>query len=174
MGSGRLSALAVLATLAGFWMTGPARADGAGSGQPAADQAPPDLPDDGSGELPHFPKAKPPQPLPEPVCDATRADAGDWLLGHWTGTGVRLEVRRQGAGVVWHLSGDNVASKFNVSAVNGLSGTATALSPCTVSLSAGAPSAFVFEAVLTEDGQLFGYATDPDGDDIRFSLRHGS
>ena len=34
-------------------------------------------------DFPQGPKAPPPEPLPEAVCDTARPDAGDWLVGNW-------------------------------------------------------------------------------------------
>lgn len=122
-------------------------------------------------ELPQFPKSGPPDSLPEPVCDTTRADGGDWLLGHWVSPHSRWEFHRQDGALHWVLE-----RKGSVNDTLGwdegarLDGAVTAVSPCSFTLDGG-NGQFVMNAVLTDGGKVFGVAVNPKGDSVRFLLR---
>lgn len=121
-------------------------------------------------ELPHFPKAGPPQPLPEPACDTTRPDGGDWLLGRWVAPETRFEFTRSGSGVSWTMSRKSVADEFGWRDGTTISGQAEAVTACTLRLTAG-EGAFTFNGVLTEEGRIYGYAANTKGQHVRFVLR---
>jgi hypothetical protein len=122
-------------------------------------------------ELPKFPKAGPPQPLPEATCDVGKADAGDWLLGGWVAPQTRLTFRRQGADIAWSMDRKGSGGEFGWQEGAVIDGRVAAVSACTLRLVAGTDGAFTFEGVLTEDGRIFGYATNKAGADVRFVLR---
>lgn len=122
-------------------------------------------------ELPQFPKIGPPQPLPEAPCDTAKASTGDWLIGRWVAPQTKWEFTRQGDAVTWTLDRKgSVNTDFGWQDGARITGTAEAVTGCTVSLVAG-QGAFRFEGVLTENGKLFGYATNTKGDNVRFTLR---
>lgn len=122
-------------------------------------------------DLPQFPKIGPPEPLPEATCDTARASDGAWLLGRWVAPQARWEFARDAGGIGWVLDQkSSVGSNFGWREGAQITGTVTKVTGCTVQLSAGA-GAFAFEGVLTEAGKLYGFATNPKGEHVRFVLR---
>lgn len=121
-------------------------------------------------ELPHFPKASPPQPLPDPPCDAARPDGGDWVIGNWVGPQTRLRFTRTAEGIRWTLDRKGAGGEFGWQDGATLDGRVTAASACTLRLEAGG-GAFVFDGVRTEDGRIYGFATNRAGATVRFLLR---
>ena len=121
--------------------------------------------------LPQFPKAGPPNPLPEAACDTRRADAGDWLLGRWVGPQTALAFTRGGESITWVMDRKSNAGEFGWTAGAVFDGRVAAVTGCTVRLTAGPDDAFVFEGVLTGEGRLYGYAVNKAGADVRFVLR---
>lgn len=120
--------------------------------------------------LPQFPKAGPPQPLPEAGCDTAQASDGAWLLGRWVAPQSRWEFTRDGQAIAWSLERKgNLNGEFGWQDGTRITGTAESVSPCTVHLVAG-QGAFRFEGVLL-DGKVFGYAANTKGDHVRFTLR---
>jgi len=125
-------------------------------------------------DLPQGPKAPPPDPLPEPLCDAARPDSGDWLVGRWVMPYGRWDIRREAGGLAWTLE-----QKPDINAALGwkdgarIDGTVQAVSACTLRLVAGegGGTAFAFDGVRTEDGRIYGYATSRAGQRIRWTLR---
>lgn len=121
-------------------------------------------------ELPKFPKARPPQPLPDATCDVGKADSGDWLLGGWVAPETRFLFTRSGKAIAWTMDRRGGVGEFGWQEGAVITGTVAAVSACSVRLVAGG-GAFAFEGVLTEDGKIYGYATNKAGNDIRFVLR---
>ena len=146
-------------------------------------------------ELPKFPKARPPQPLPEATCDVDKADAGDWLLGGWVAPETRFQFSRTAKGIVWTMDRKGAGGEFGWQDGAVIDGRVATLSACSVGLVAGESpqtngmpakpagespqvdrpgdggAAVTFEGVLTEDGKIYGYATNKAGNDVRFVLR---
>ncbi|HSV29500.1 MAG TPA: hypothetical protein VLL76_08070, partial [Candidatus Omnitrophota bacterium] len=52
-------------------------------------------------DLPQFPKAGPPQPLPEASCDTALPNNGEWLVGRWVSPQTRWSFARQGQAIAW-------------------------------------------------------------------------
>ncbi len=121
-------------------------------------------------DMPKFPKARPPQPLPDATCDVGKADSGDWLLGGWVAPQTRLTFSRPARDLVWTMDRKGGGGEFGWQEGAVIDGTVAAVSACSVRLVAGG-GAFVFEGVLTEDGRIYGYATNKAGTDVRFVLR---
>ena len=121
-------------------------------------------------DLPHFPKAAPPQPLPDPSCDATKADTGAWLIGNWVGPRTRLQFTRTAQGIHWILNRQGGADEFGWQDGATIDGMVTTVSACTVQLKAGG-GPFVFDGVRTEEGHIYGYATNQAGAAVRLLLR---
>ncbi|HLO76721.1 MAG TPA: hypothetical protein VK196_09740 [Magnetospirillum sp.] len=122
-------------------------------------------------DLPQFPKAAPPEPLPEPFCDTRAANTGDWLLGRWVAPQSRWEFTRSGSGIAWTLDRKGGMNQdFGWQDGTQITGTVEAATGCTVALVAG-QGAFRFEGVLTESGKLYGFATSRKGEVVRFTLR---
>jgi hypothetical protein len=125
-------------------------------------------------DLPQGPKAPPPDPLPEPLCDVARPDSGDWLVGRWVMPYGRWEIRRDGKGLTWTLD-----QKPNINASLGwkdgarLDGRVEAVSACTLRLvgQEGAETVFSFDGVSTDDGRIYGYAMNRTGQKVRWTLR---
>ncbi len=122
-------------------------------------------------ELPKFPKARPPQPLPEATCDVDRANSGDWLLGGWVAPQTRFHFSRPGKDIVWTMDRKGGGDEFGWQEGATIDGRVAAVSACTLRLVAGPDGAFTFEGVLTEGGMIYGYATNKAGDAVRFVLR---
>lgn len=122
--------------------------------------------------LPQFPKAAPPEPLPEPICDTALANNGAWLLGRWVAPQTRWEFTRAAdGGIAWTLDRKGSINRdFGWAEGATISGTAEKVSGCTVALKAG-EGAFAFEGVLTDSGKLYGFASNAKGDHVRFVLR---
>jgi hypothetical protein len=118
--------------------------------------------------LPQFPKIGPPDPLPEATCDTAQASSGAWLLGRWVAPRTRLDVSGQAPGMAWTMDrgggGDEFGWKSDARAEGGVAD----LSGCSVRLVSGD---FVFHAVLTEEGRLYGFATSKAGTDVRMVFR---
>ena len=122
-------------------------------------------------ELPQFPKAAPPEPLPDAFCDTKAPNSGDWLLGRWVAPQSRWEFTRKGNAIAWVLDRKGgMNGDFGWQDGTQIDGTVEAVSGCTVTLVAG-QGAFRFEGVLTESGKLFGFATSRRGEVVRFTLR---
>lgn len=122
-------------------------------------------------DLPQFPKIGPPEPLPEATCDTQATNNGAWLLGRWVAPQARWEFVRGDGAIAWTLDQKGgVGANFGWREGAQITGTVTRLSACTVSLSAG-EGAFAFEGVLTDGGKLYGFATNPKGEHVRFVLR---
>ncbi len=126
--------------------------------------------EDDGGNLPQFPKIRPPQPLPEAACDTTLANNGDWLLGRWVAPQTRFEFSRAAPAIQWSLDRKGTSDEFGWQSGAIITGTVTTVTGCTARLSAGG-DAFVFEGVLTDEGKLYGYATNKAGAAVRFVLR---
>jgi hypothetical protein len=126
---------------------------------------------DGDDKLPQFPKVRPPSPLPETTCDASRPGGGDWLVGRWVGPQTVLSFSRGANSLAWVLDRKSAAGEFGWAAGGTIEGIVVAATACTVRLTAGPDGAFVFEGVLTEEGRLYGYAVNKAGADVRFTLR---
>jgi len=125
----------------------------------------------GAQELPQFPKAGPPQPLPEASCDTSLANNGEWLLGRWVAPQTRWEFTRSGGTIAWTLDRKGgLNADFGWQDGAQITGTVENVTGCTVMLVAG-EGAFRFEGVLTETGKLFGFATNRKGEAVRFTLR---
>jgi len=129
-----------------------------------------------AGKMPQFPKIRPPQPLPEAICDTGRASGGEWLLGRWVGPQTALAFARgsdvQGGGsITWVLDRKSAAGEFGWAPGATIDGKVAAVSPCTVRLVAGPDDAFVLDGVLTDEGRLYGTAVNKDGANVRFVLR---
>ncbi|MDA8231873.1 MAG: hypothetical protein M0006_11095 [Magnetospirillum sp.] len=124
----------------------------------------------GAQELPHFPKAGPPEPLPEASCDTAQPSNGDWLLGHWVAPQTRFEFARKGAGIGWVMDRKAEADDFGWRQGGVIEGKVAEITGCTVRLTAGDDD-FVFEGVLTGEGKLYGYAVNKAGRNVRFLLR---
>lgn len=122
-------------------------------------------------DLPQGPKAGPPEPLPDAACDTGVASDGAWLLGRWVAPQARWEFARADASIAWTLDQKGaVGANFGWREGARITGTVTRVTGCTVALSAG-EGAFAFEGVLTESGKLYGFATNPKGERVRFVLR---
>lgn len=121
--------------------------------------------------FPQSPKVGPPEPLPEATCDTALANSGDWLLGRWVGPQARWEFIRNGGAITWTLDRKGgMNADFGWQDGTQITGTTDKVTGCTVSLVAG-QGAFRFEGVLTESGKLFGFAANPKGEVVRFTLR---
>jgi hypothetical protein len=125
-------------------------------------------------ELPKGPKAPPPEPLPDAPCDAARPDSGEWLLGHWVAPYAKWEFRRDGAALAWTLEQKPDINRdlgYKEGAV--LNGKIDEVSACTLKLTAreNGETAFAFEGVRTEDGKIYGYASNQKGQGARWTLR---
>lgn len=122
-------------------------------------------------ELPQFPKAGPPEPLPEASCDTGLANNGEWLLGRWVAPQAKWEFARANGGIAWTLDRKGgMNQEFGWRDGAQISGTADKVTGCTVHLTAG-EGAFQFEGVLTDGGKLYGFATNTKGERVRFTLR---
>lgn len=123
-------------------------------------------------DLPKFPKAGPPQPLPEPECDIALANNGQWLLGAWVAPQARWAFTRNQAGrIAWTMERKPQADEgFGWQPGAVIEGEVTAVTGCTVALAAG-EGAFAFEGVLGDVGRLYGFATNQAGRQVRFVLR---
>jgi hypothetical protein len=120
--------------------------------------------------LPQFPKAGPPQPLPEAACDTAQASDGAWLIGRWVAPRTRWEFTREDGAIAWSMERKgNLNAEFGWQDGTRIAGTAETVTACTVALVAG-QGAFRFEGVLI-DGKLFGYAANTKGEHVRFTLR---
>ena len=131
---------------------------------PAAAQDDPD-------HFPQSPKIGPPRALPEPGCDTSRADGGDWLLGRWVGPQTKLSFGRSGPAITWVLDRASAAGEFGWAPGGTIDGKVASASACSVHLVAGPDDAFVFDGVLTEEGRLYGNAVNKAGANVRFVLR---
>jgi hypothetical protein len=122
-------------------------------------------------DLPQFPKAGPPQPLPEAICDTGAASSGDWLVGRWVAPQTRWEFARKDGGLTWTMDRKGaIAEDFGWTEGTSIGGAVDHASACTVALSGGG-GAFVFHGVLSDGGKLYGYATNRRGETVRFILR---
>lgn len=122
-------------------------------------------------ELPKFPKAGPPEPLPEPACDTALPNNGEWLVGRWVSPQTKWSFARQGHAIAWTMERKSALSDgFGWQEGTTINGLVDKVTGCTVQMSAG-EGKFVFEGVQTDGGKLYGYATNPKGDHVRFTLR---
>lgn len=121
-------------------------------------------------DLPQSPKIGPPEPLPDPACDTRIANNGAWLPGRWVAPQARWEFTAKDDGIAWSLDQKAVGASFGWREGARITGMVTKVTGCTLQLSAG-EGAFVFEGVLTEAGKIYGFATNPKGEHIRFVLR---
>jgi hypothetical protein len=122
-------------------------------------------------ELPQFPKAGPPEPLPEPSCDISLPNNGAWLVGRWVAPQSRWEFVRDGAAITWTLERKGGLNQdFGWQDGTLITGSADKLTGCTVHLVAG-QGAFQFDGVLTDSGKIYGFATSRKGEVVRFTLR---
>ncbi|CAA7613199.1 hypothetical protein [Magnetospirillum sp. UT-4] len=122
-------------------------------------------------DLPQFPKAGPPEPLPEAPCDTALANNGEWLLGRWVSPQSRWEFTRKDGAILWSLDRKgSAAGDFGWYESTRIDGRVDKVTGCTVAMTAG-QGAFVFEGVLTDPGKLFGFATNAKGAHVRFTLR---
>ncbi|MGE5547710.1 MAG: hypothetical protein ACM33T_12485 [Solirubrobacterales bacterium] len=122
-------------------------------------------------ELPKFPKAAPPEPTPDPICDTAKPSGGDWLLGRWVAPNTKWSFERAGGAIGWTLERKgSINQDFGWQDGATITGTVDKVSGCTVSLKAGQGD-FLFDGVLTEDGKLYGYAVNKAGQTVRFVLR---
>lgn len=125
----------------------------------------------GAQELPKFPKAGPPEPLPEPACDTALPNNGEWLIGRWVSPQTKWSFARQAQSIAWTMDRKGALGEgFGWQDGATITGTVDKVSGCTVTMSAG-QGAFVFEGVLTDGGKLYGFATNKKGDHVRFTLR---
>lgn len=124
-------------------------------------------------EMPRFPKAGPPEPLPDASCDTAMADTGEWLVGRWVAPMARWEFMRQGAGLVFRLDQKSgINNDFGWREGASITGTVQAVTGCTVKLAASDGGAvFAFDGVLTEGGKIYGAASNKAGQSVRYVLR---
>ncbi|CAA7616271.1 conserved exported hypothetical protein [Candidatus Terasakiella magnetica] len=125
-------------------------------------------------ELPQGPKAPPPEPLPEAICDTSIASTGEWLLGRWVAPYAKWQFQASPAGLTFAFEQKpdiNRALGWKDGAT--FDGKVAAVSPCSLKLVAGdnGEAAFVFEGVRTEDGKIYGFATNKGGQRARWVLR---
>ncbi|MGE5504936.1 MAG: hypothetical protein ACM31L_10980 [Actinomycetota bacterium] len=124
-------------------------------------------------ELPQGPKAGPPQPLPDPECDTSLPNNGEWLVGRWVAPLSKWEFTRNGKDLAFRFEqkpGHNAEYGWRDGAV--ITGTVTKLSGCTVEMGAREGDAsFTFEGVQIDGGRIFGYAISTDGKHVRYTLR---
>lgn len=122
-------------------------------------------------DLPQFPKIAPPEPLPDAICDTTKPNDGQWLVGRWVAPQSRWEFTRNGTAITWVLDRKGgMNTDFGWQDGTQIDGVADKVTGCTVHLTAG-QGAFQFDGVLTEGGKLFGFATNRKGENVRFTLR---
>jgi hypothetical protein len=122
-------------------------------------------------ELPKFPKAGPPEPLPEATCDTAIANNGEWLVGRWVAPQTKWEFSRKDGGLIWTMDRKgSIANDFGWVDGTQIGGPVDKASGCTVALSGG-NGAFMFEGVLSDGGKLYGFATNKRGEHVRFILR---
>lgn len=125
----------------------------------------------GAADLPQFPKAGPPGPLPEPACDTGLANSGEWLVGRWVAPHTKWSFTRQGQAIGWTLERrGSINEGFGWREGATITGTVDSVTGCTVTLKAGEGD-FLFDGVLTEGGKLYGFATNKAGEQVRFVLR---
>ncbi|MBI5162468.1 MAG: hypothetical protein HY985_01045 [Magnetospirillum sp.] len=123
-------------------------------------------------ELPQFPKAGPPQPVPDAPCDVALPSSGDWLLGRWVAPQTRFEFGRAKEAILWTMERKGGLNEdFGWDKGAAIEGRVVQVSACTVRLTAGEGDAFVFDGVRTDDGKIFGSATNKAGRNVRFVLR---
>lgn len=124
-----------------------------------------------AADFPKSPKIGPPEPLPEAVCDPSVPHSGDWILGNWVAPRTKWSFQRQADGITWIMDRKGAIDEgFGWSDGTTIDGVVTTVTGCTVTLQAG-QGAFQFQGVLTDAGHLFGYATNPKGKHMRFTLR---
>jgi len=114
--------------------------------------------------LPQFPKLGPPDPLPEASCDTAEANGGGWLLGRWVAPRTRLEFTGKPQAIAWAMDRGGGGGEFGWSSDSSVEGRVAEVSGCSVRLVA---DSFVFQAVLTDGGRLYGFATSKAGADVR-------
>ncbi|CAA7616458.1 conserved exported hypothetical protein [Magnetospirillum sp. LM-5] len=122
-------------------------------------------------DLPQFPKAGPPEPLPEAICDTTIANNGEWLVGRWVAPQTKWEFARKDGRLAWAMDRKgSIANDFGWTDGTQIGGLVDQASGCTVALSGG-EGVFKFEGVLSDGGKLYGFATNKRGEHVRFILR---
>ncbi|RAU23502.1 hypothetical protein CU669_03980 [Paramagnetospirillum kuznetsovii] len=126
-------------------------------------------------DLPQGPKAPPPEPLPEAICDTSKADAGNWLLGRWVAPYSKWEFIRPASGpMTWTLEQKaDLNQSLGWKQGTRIDGRVATLSPCSARLEAGDDGqvAFTFDGVLTAEGKVYGYAMNTSGQQVRWILR---
>jgi len=125
-------------------------------------------------ELPKGPKAPPPEPLPDATCDTAKPDAGDWLVGRWVAPYSKWEFKREAQGLTWTLEQKpDINRDLGYKQGTVIEGKVSELSACTFRLIAveNGETAFDFQGVRTEDGKVYGYATNKAGQGARWTLR---
>lgn len=125
-------------------------------------------------ELPKSPKAAPPEPLPEPECDVSLPNNGQWLLGRWVGPYAKWEFARDGQAIGWKLERKGTLNEqlgWRDGAV--IDGRVEGVTGCTLRAigAEGDATGFVFEGVLSDGGKIYGFATNKAGKTARFVLR---
>lgn len=124
--------------------------------------------------LPQGPKAPPPEPLPEPICDTAKPDGGDWLLGRWVAPYSKWEFKRDAKGLAWHLEQKpDINRSLGWKDGTSIDGSVEAVSACSMRLVAGDDGevAFSFDGVRTDDNKIYGYAVNKAGQKLRWVLR---
>jgi hypothetical protein len=125
-------------------------------------------------DLPQGPKAPPPEPLPDATCDTAKADSGDWLVGRWVAPYSKWEFKRDGQGLTWKLEQKpDINRNLGYKEGTVIGGKVSEITACTLRLTAqeNGETAFDFEGVRTEDGKIYGYATNKAGQGARWTLR---
>ncbi|KIL97089.1 hypothetical protein CCC_00150 [Paramagnetospirillum magnetotacticum MS-1] len=125
-------------------------------------------------DLPQGPKAPPPEPLPDAICDIAKPDSGDWLLGRWVAPYSKWEFKREAQGLTWTLEQKpDINRDLGYKQGTVIDGKVSELSACTFRLTAveNGETAFNFEGVLTDGGKIYGYATNKAGQGARWILR---
>jgi hypothetical protein len=125
-------------------------------------------------DLPKGPKAPPPEPLPDASCDTAKADSGDWLVGRWVAPYSKWEFKREAQGLVWKLEQKpDINRELGYKQGTVIEGKVAEISACTLRLTAveNGETAFDFEGVRTEDGKIYGYASNKAGKGVRWTLR---
>lgn len=124
-------------------------------------------------DFPQSPKIGPPEPLPEASCDTAQKDGGQWLLGRWVAPNAKFEFSRasENEPVSFSLNRKAGFDEFGWTSETIIKGMVDQLSPCSLRAHAGENGQFVFEAVSTAPGKIYGFATNAKGDHVRFILR---
>lgn len=125
-------------------------------------------------DFPQGPKAAPPEPLPEPICDTAKPDNGAWLLGRWVAPYSKWEFLSEGAGTAFKLEQKpDINRSLGWKDGASFGGKVVALSGCSLRATAGEDDdiAFTFDGVRTDDGKIYGVAVNKSGQQLRWVLR---